>query len=320
MRLYQKRGIYYVEFKRGKSRSLGIRNKRIAQTEFNKIKKLYLQGKILKLESSAKLTLEEFKKRYTQDPDRRDLSPDTHRADELALRLFMNAVGDINIDSIHKSHIAEFKTACSARGVKPTSINSYLRHIRAAMNYAHNNDMMLEVPPHIKYLKTGKRLPRVISGDDLDKIRAMAVGKKPEMARIIEFAIFTGTRRAEIVNAKYEHMHDGAIMIKGKGNKERIIPLLPPVMEILKDQAIGNVFSYRHVSTVSNYYREITRAAGVDSRFHDLRHTSATQMLTQGIPLEVVQSILGHAEIRTTQIYAQVVSETKRKEMEKLSF
>ncbi len=272
MRLYTKRGIYYVEFSRGKARSLGTRDKRAAQVEFNKIKKLYLQGKILKL-ATNKISLGEFKKRYLADPDRRDLSPATHRADELALRMFQDVVGDLSLDSIRKNHITEFKTACSARGVAPTSINSYLRHIRAALNYAHANEFMTEQPPQIKYMKIGKRLPRIISVEDMEAIRTMAAETKPEMSRIIEFAIFTGVRRAEIVAAKYEHVHGGdTITIYGKGNKERLVPLVAPAKAVMGKQDIGKIFSYRHVSTISNYYRQITRAAGVESRFHDLRH------------------------------------------------
>jgi len=99
-----------------------------------------------------------------------------------------------------------------------------------------------------------------------------------------------------------------------------LIPLVNQVIEIIANQNIGKIFSYQHTSTVSNYYREITRAAGVQSRFHDLRHTAATRMLTVGIPLEVVQKILGHKEIRTTQIYSQVVQERLKIEMEKLKY
>ena len=81
---------------------------------------------------------------------------------------------------------------------------------------------------------------------------------------------------------------------------------------------MGKIFSYCHVSTLSNYYRDITRAVRVKSRFHDLRHTSATMMLSKGIRLEVVQKILGHADIRTTQIYAEVLQVMLENEMKKM--
>lgn len=320
MRLYTKRGIYYVEFERGKSRSLKTRDKRTAQSLFIQLKKKWLTGKLLKLETSESISLSSFRKKYITDPERKDLSTATIKADELALKLFQQATGDLSLNNLRKSHISDFKAVCSARGVKPVSINTYLRHIRAALNYAYDNEFITNPPPKIKFFKIGSKLPRIINLDDLKKIQIYAQKNNPEMARIIHFALYTGTRRSEIINARYEHISNNSIVIHGKGNKERLIPLVDHAREILKNQDIGKIFSYKNGHTISNYYRKITRACGVVSRFHDLRHTSATQMLRNGIPLEVVQKILGHTEIRTTQIYAKVVEETMRKELTKLSF
>jgi site-specific recombinase XerD len=299
---------------------LHTKDKRQAQSLFAKLKKRYLEGKILQLEVNNQIKLSAFKDKYGADPERGDLSRKTHEADELALRLFMDVTGDISLDSIRKSHISEFKAASISRGLKPVSVNSYLRHIRAALSYAKANDFMANDPPAVKYFKLGSKLPRVIPPDDLELIKAMAKGIKPEMYRIIQFALYTGSRRTEIFNARYEHITNGDITIYGKGNKERLIPLVGKAREVLTDQDIGKIFAYEHPSTISNYYRRITRSCGVKSRFHDLRHTSATQMLKSGIPLEVVQKILGHTEIRTTQIYAKVMAETIRSELGKLSF
>jgi len=228
--------------------------------------------------------------------------------------------GDISVDHVTSNTISNFKQSCQGRGMKPVSVNTHLRRIRAALNFAVDNGMRTESAPKIKLIKTGSALPRIIETNDLEKILATARDKKQEMFRIIQFALFTGARRNEIITARYEHIHDGSIIIYGKGNKERLIPLVDQVFEIIGKRDIGKIFSYAHTSTVSNYYREITRAAGVQSRFHDLRHTAATQMLTVGIPLEVVQKILGHKEIRTTQIYSQVVQDRLKIEMEKLKY
>lgn len=136
---------------------------------------------------------------------------------------------------------------------------------------------------------------------------------RPEMYRIIKFALYTGCRREEIVKARYEHIQGTKIMIYGKGNKERLIPLLPGALELRQD--IGKIFPYKHVSTVSNHFRAIVRACGVTARFHDLRHTAGTQMLAHGIDITIVKEILGHTDIRTTQIYAQVLAESMEKAM-----
>lgn len=317
MRLFQQRDIYYVEFPGGQRRSLKTRDGRIAKGLFRDIKREYLRGNLIKLDTHSGTTLSKFKSFYIKDPERSDLSPDTHRADELALRNFMDAVGDIPLKSIDKHHIVEFKQACITKGNKPVTVNTYLTRIRAALNYAAENDLIDNVPK-IKKFKLGHTLPRFISPDDLEKVLAEADKTKPEMARIIRFALFTGARRGEIVKCRYEHIKDDCIKLFGKGNKERLVPLVSYAKDVLKRQHFGKIFSYRHTSTLTNYYRKITRSAAVESRFHDLRHTAATHMLSKGIRLEVVQEIMGHADIRSTQIYGKILPDVLKKEMEKL--
>lgn len=103
----------------------------------------------------------------------------------------------------------------------------------------------------------------------------------------------------------------------GKGDKERSFYLLPQALPDRKD--IGKIFRYSHVSTLSNYFRDkIVYPLELNVRFHDLRHTAATTMLANGIDLEMVQKILGHTDIRTTQLYADVLQENIEKQMQRM--
>ncbi len=160
---------------------------------------------------------------------------------------------------------------------------------------------------------------RIISPDDITKILEYSIKHQPEMNRIITFVLFTGCRRDEVVKARYEHIQDDIVTVYGKGNKIRKVPLLPQAKSVLKNQAIGKIFNFAH-STISAYFKIIANTCGIDARFHDLRHTAATQMLKNGIKLEVIQKILGHADISTTQIYAKVLEESIIEEMKKLSY
>ena len=220
------------------------------------------------------------------------------------------------IYEINKDSIRKFKDVSIVR-VKPTSVNTYLRHIKSGLNWAKNEDYIIKVPK-IKMYKTGRKLTRYLSKYEIQLIKKQAQKDKPEMLDIITFALFTGCRREEIVKARYEHIKGTKIKIFGKGNKERLIPLLPEALTAR--QNIGKIFSYKHVSTLSNYFRKIVRACGVQARFHDLRHTAGTQMLASGIPLKTIKEILGHTDIRTTEIYAHVLAETMEMEMQKLSY
>jgi len=85
---------------------------------------------------------------------------------------------------------------------------------------------------------------------------------------------------------------------------------------------IGHVFTDWHPDTITHRFAAARDACGLsrDIRFHTLRHSAATQMLSAGIPLPVIQRILGHASISTTQIYAEVLDQVAHAEMAKMTW
>ena len=112
------------------------------------------------------------------------------------------------------------------------------------------------------------------------------------------------------------------IRLHGKGDKVRMVPMLSPLEKMLSPfkKDIGLVFNDLYPDTVSHDFQEIAEACGIKFRLHDLRHTCATYLLKSGVPLVVVQKILGHSNISTTQIYTHVLDEMKKREMAKLRF
>lgn len=110
--------------------------------------------------------------------------------------------------------------------------------------------------------------------------------------------------------------------VMGKGGKERSVPLLPPVLKALEPikKDIGKVFVQYHPDTLSKKFHALAVACGIDARLHDLRHSCATYLLKSGVDIRVVQKILGHTQISTTTIYADVLDDLAKKEMEKLKF
>lgn len=320
-----KSGYYYIELKRGQQRSLGTKNKREAQDLAKEIIARYLEKTLIQLHQGGNITLTQFKEEYINDPDREGLSPDTLRADKNALRRLGDAVGHNTPVSLFGSKvgdakISEFKKNCKARGVQPVSVNTYLRHIKAAFNYALGKEYLKRLPK-LKKVPEGERLPKIVDLKDINTILKFAKEHNPEMYRIIEFALWTGCRRAEIIQLDWRDVDYKVARIVGKGNKERYVPLAGQVWGFLGEKKdIGPVFRYKSGSTISNYFREIVRACRVKTTFHALRHTAATRMLSCGITLPMVQEILGHCEIRTTQIYAKVLIEDLTNEIEKLEY
>lgn len=315
MRLFKRGKYFHVEYSRNRRVTLKTSDPEKAQALFEEMEKEQLRGRLLLLDKRERLSISQFIQIYIKDVDRINLSESTLQNDELSFKLLKEAIGDIPLKLITKTKIKEFKEI-SIKRVKSVSVNTYLRHIKAGLQWAKDEGYINKVPVIKKY-KLGHRDPRPIVRDDLKKILKFAKKHEPEMYRIINFALFTGCRRSEIVKARYEHINDGYITVIGKGDKERTFDLLPQALPEIKD--IGRIFKYSHVSTLSNYFRDrIVRKIGVDARFHDLRHTAATTMLAAGIDLPTVQKILGHSDIRTTQIYADVLRASVSKQMKKM--
>lgn len=315
MRLFSKRGWWQVEYARNRTKSLKTKDPKKAKAIFEEMEAEYLRGRLLLLDRKERLSLSEFAKIYTSDPDRSELSESTLVNDVVAITALKDIVGDIPIRLITKDTIKEFKSKALGR-MKKVSVNTYLARIKAGFEWAKTEGYLDRVPPIKKY-KMPRSLPRPIPQDDIKMILNRAKTEDLEMYRVINFALFTGCRRAEIVRARYEHINGDTITVIGKGDKERSFYLLPQAIPDRRD--IGKIFKYSHVSTLSNYFRDkIVKPLGINVRFHDLRHTAATTMLANGIDLEMVQKILGHTDIRTTQLYADVLQENIERQMQKM--
>jgi integrase len=317
MRLFKRKGSpnWYVEYEKDRRISLKTSDEVKARAIFNEMESEALRGRLLLLDKRERVSISQFCDIYINDADRSELSQSTLGNDKLAFQRLIDVIGDKPLKLVSKDSIKKFKDTYLKRMAK-TSINSYLGHIKAGLRWAKDEGFIEKIPPVKKY-KLGNSLPRPIGKDDLKKILKYAKKHQPEMYRIINFALFTGCRRSEIVRARYEHISGDNITVKGKGQKERTFPLLPQALPERKD--IGKIFRYQHKSTLSNYFRDkIVRKVGVNARFHDLRHTAGTMMLANGIDLPTVQKILGHSDIRTTQGYADVLQAHIAKEMDKM--
>ena len=174
------------------------------------------------------------------------------------------------------------------------------------------------------------RLPEILTVGDIEQIIAQVKAEKPLGLRdraMLEILYATGLRVSELVHLS---VHDvdlevGYLRTKGKGSKERIVPIGRAAIRALKDYLQGS----RQVSAakaegqtlfLGRAGRGITRqgfwkllrryasAAGIRKKIspHTLRHSFATHLLEGGADLRSVQSMLGHADIATTQIYTHV--------------
>jgi integrase len=298
-----------------------VTQKKDADQIMRDLRRNWHKRKLIELTRGKAITLDAFRQEYISN--RQDKSPDTLRADSLALRSLGDVIGhSIQIRMIDIRKIDMFKRMSLDRGLSPVSLSNYLRHVRAALNSAVEYGY-LDKCPKIKMPEMEKKLPRILEPEEIKRILENAKTEDYEMWRIIHFTLWTACRRSEIISLKWEcFTDDDMCSVRGKGNKTRRIAIQPEAKTALQPKMdIGPVFKQWHKDTISKRFHKICESCGIpNARFHDLRHTAATHMLRNGIKIEVIQKILGHADIRTTQIYAHVQDELIRKEMGKLKY
>lgn len=200
-------------------------------------------------------------------------------------------------------------------------IRSFFKYMRLE-GYIKQDPSELIVSP-----KIGEYLPDVLSIEEIDAMIASLPEEKAETPRnhaIIETLYGSGLRVSELVNLRLSRisLDEGFMLVEGKGDKQRIVPLSPVSIELIKDYLeIRNagpikregediLFLNRRgapLTRVMVFYviRDAAQAAGIPKCVspHTLRHSFATHLLEGGANLRAIQEMLGHESIATTEIY-----------------
>lgn len=159
----------------------------------------------------------------------------------------------------------------------------------------------------------------------IEEIRIIASSpcKNPEIKRAFLFSCFTGLRLSDIQLLAWDHVQDGNLRFRQKKTKEDITIPLPEQALILLGEAktTGKVFDLEvKIAALSSFIPKWMNEIGIKKHvtFHIARHTFATLALTSDVDIYTVSKLLGHTDVRNTQIYAKLVDEKKQAAMKKL--
>lgn len=323
MRLFRREnGIWYVEFERGKKRSLRTKDKKTAERLFKELQKEALKGKLILLEKHEKIRLSEFIKEYLQWSELRK-ARSSYKRDKWSLNRFLEIVGDKLLRTISIRDVEHYISVLLAQGRKPAGINVDFRHLKAAFSRAKEWGYIRKNPfSKVKPLKIPYKPPKFISKDEMERIISYLKDKDPDFHDIVVFALETGCRRKEIANLSFNDVdfQTGYIRILGKGGKERFIPITNRVRGVLTLRFQKNknkVFPDWHPDTITHKWQKTMKALELKYRFHDIRHTTASWLAMQGTPLQFIQELLGHSSVQVTQIYAHLCPDVIKTELEK---
>lgn len=281
----------------------------------------------------------------------KNLSAKTIKFYSLDLRQFTSFIGaknDSDIRRISKIELRRFLESLSHH--KPKTIKRKMATIKALFNFLEFDDVIAINPVRkIKMrIKEPKKLPTVLGITEIEKMLRLLHQKRntytndkvyrfKECVRniaVIELLFATGGRVSEVAKLKLHDldMTTGVVMIRGKGNRERIIQICNgETLSFLKyykrvwnlqnrdlnDFLLINRFG-RNLSeqSIRNFIKAISKEAGISKRItpHVFRHSFATLLLEEDVDIKYIQSLLGHSSIVTTQIYTHV-SKAKQKQL-----
>lgn len=258
---------------------------------------------------------------------------DAYRADLLSLNKFFLKQG-ITMVRAGKAEIMDYMAWRATNGSKPRSAARQLSSFRRFYRYLLREDMIKEDPTsQVVMPKIGRSLPQSLTEAEVD-----ALSKAPDISRplgcrdrtMFEVLYATGVRVSELVNLKMSqiNLNQGVIRIIGKGDRERLVPLGEEAQSWLKrylNECRGEILLHRQTDylfptrrgdhmTRQAFWQLIKRysvKAGITKRLspHTVRHAFATHLLNNGADLRVVQLLLGHSDVSTTQIYTHIAQE-----------
>ena len=157
---------------------------------------------------------------------------------------------------------------------------------------------------------------RIVSGDAKSKLHALIYD-------LVLFALNTGMRRAEVLNLTTKSVKEDTVVIRGKGDRTRIIPLNSTARAIIvkqprRSEYVFDVPSRNNTSLLFLVTQKISKLSGVKFCFHDLRHAFTTNLLSKGVDFVTIGKLLGHSELRTTFLYSHTDGEKMRRAVESL--
>jgi len=247
---------------------------------------------------------------------------------------FVEQAGIKDIRGISPDNVISFLGNLKGAGLATSSINRSLAAIRGFYKYLLTEKAVDENPvANIELARAWMHLPDTLSREETNLLLKMPGTQNPLAVRdtaMLELLYATGIRASELISLSMSNINwqAGYLIVVGKGNKERIVPIGRMAFDCLnryvegsrrnlsKGRSVNAIFLNRSGTGLTRQgfwkiVKKYVRKAGLQKKVypHTFRHSFATHLLEGGADLRSVQMMLGHADISTTQIYTHVTRE-----------
>lgn len=264
----------------------------------------------------------------------------------LYLQRLVEFAGDIPVSKITSEIVRKYRLWLNryengaGEGLSPLTQSYHLIALRSFLAYCSKRDIETLTPEKIELPKVKRKQVSFLSGDETERLIDSIETNTPQDLRdraIVELLFSSGLRVSELCNLNRDHINlkRGEFMVRGKGQKDRPVFISPEASEWLAayldtrtDTAIPLFIRYSGFKTgdskgesfrltprsVQRIVQHYAKLAGITKKVspHTLRHSFATDLLMNGADLRSVQSMLGHSNISTTQVYTHVTDQHLR--------
>lgn len=274
------------------------------------------------------LPLEEFLNYLSVEKGLAHNSIEAYRQDLCQYEHFLNHKKVKDLERVKRDEIVQFLMSEKDRGLQTSSLARRLVAVKLFHRFLLKEGRLREdITSVLESPKLWKKLPQFMTLPEMEHVLQVPSAKNSNGIRdkaLLELFYATGMRVSEVTGLRTEdvNMESAFLKCRGKGDKERIVPLGQVAIETLKNyflkvrsklppsefvfvNAKGKPLTRQRLWQL---IRQYARQAGIQKKIspHTFRHSFATHLLERGADLRIVQELLGHADISTTQIYTHV--------------
>lgn len=267
--------------------------------------------------------LREFIAAYLTELRLSGKSPNTVEAYGFHLEKFAAWCEENSVDfrQVNGKETKAFRNWLVEQGLAPKTVNTILGAVKSFYDFLCEEGVVKGNPLIMKRLRVAeeKRQPDFLTEAEAERVLAGLERLPYHVSLAFRTMLTAGLRVSEAANLKPQDviLERGTVFLHvrhGKGDKERMAPVTDAtvakeLLELAKERRGQPTLFGVTDGTLKVHAHNLKKATGVDFHAHRMRHTLATRLLNQGTPIDVVQKVLGHADISTTRRYAETMPE-----------
>jgi integrase len=326
MYLYQRprSPFYWTEFRIGRRRfrrSTETASRREAEAAAKRIRnEVADELRAQKAKPHSALTLDEACGRYWIEHGRRLKASRDEKRNLQYITRFIDK--DLPLAEVSNKHVNILVKKRMEMGAGPAGVNRTLSTLKTMHNLAAGTweEPVKAIAWKKHKLKEPKERTRWITLQEAQRLLNRLEEFAPHIASVVRFLLLSGVRKVEAFDARWDRLNENAatITLRVKGGHDREVALSPEAMMLLRELPRTSAYVFDTTNWRKHFARGLKEAAITDFRWHDLRHTHATWLGQNGVPIEVVSKQLGHSGLAVTMKYRHVIQREVREGLQKL--